>query len=135
MASQRSSLPFSGVGTRHSKKLAPSVFQLRQDAHLQTIESSGVDYQYIGLNLRDPVLRDVRVRQALAYAIDRQPIVDYLRRGLAEPAAGPLPPCPGPSPPMSSRSRTIRRAPGHCSMRQAIATPTATVRSPGFVLR
>ena len=47
-------------------------------------QSPGVDYQYIGLNLRDPVLQDVRVRQALAYAIDRQAIVDYLRRGLAD---------------------------------------------------
>ena len=34
----------------------------------------------------------MRVRQALAYAIDRHAIVDYLRRGLATPAVGLLPP-------------------------------------------
>jgi peptide/nickel transport system substrate-binding protein len=56
------------------------------------IESPGVDYQYIGINLRDPILKNVQVRQALAYAIDRQAIVDYLRRGLAELSAGVLPP-------------------------------------------
>src|SRR6185369_510967 len=43
-------------------------------------------------NMRDPVLKDKRVRHALGYAIDRQAIVDYLRRGLARPAIGILPP-------------------------------------------
>jgi peptide/nickel transport system substrate-binding protein len=73
--------------------VAPDIeFQLRKDPHLQTVESPGVDYQYIGVNLRDPILKDVRVRQALAYAIDRQAIVDYLRRGLANVSTGILPP-------------------------------------------
>ena len=68
------------------------VFQLEKDPHLQVVESPGVDYQYIGFNLRDPILRDVRVRQALAYAIDRHAIVEYLRRGLADVSTGILPP-------------------------------------------
>lgn len=68
------------------------VHQLRNEPELQTVEAPGVDYQYIGLNLQDPALADVRVRQALAYAIDRQAIVDYLRRGLAAPSIGMLPP-------------------------------------------
>jgi peptide/nickel transport system substrate-binding protein len=73
--------------------VAPDIeFQLRKDPHLQTVESPGVDYQYIGINLRDPILKDVRVRQALAYAIDRQAIVDYLRRGLGSVSTGILPP-------------------------------------------
>jgi peptide/nickel transport system substrate-binding protein len=73
--------------------LAPdTVHQLKREEQLQTIEAPGVDYQYIGLNIADPILRDVRVRQALAYAIDRQAIVEYLRRGLARPAVGLLPP-------------------------------------------
>ena len=72
--------------------LAPDiVHQLRREDPLQTIETPGVDYQYIGLKVADPVLRDVRVRQALAYAIDREAIVQYLRRGLATPAASLLP--------------------------------------------
>jgi peptide/nickel transport system substrate-binding protein len=73
--------------------LAPDiVYQLRRDPRLQLVESPGTDYQYIGINLRDPLLRDLRVRQAIAYAIDRRAIIDYLRRGLATPAAGLLPP-------------------------------------------
>jgi peptide/nickel transport system substrate-binding protein len=73
--------------------LAPDiVHQLRRNTRLRTIESPGTDYQYIGLNLRDPVLRDRRVRQALAYAIDVRAIVQYLRRGMAAPAVGVMPP-------------------------------------------
>jgi len=68
------------------------VFQLEKDPHLQVVESPGVDYQYIGFNLTDPILKDVRVRQALAFAIDRHAIVEYLRRGLADVSTGILPP-------------------------------------------
>jgi peptide/nickel transport system substrate-binding protein len=70
---------------------ADIVDQLRHEPQLQTIEGPGVDYQYVGVNVADPVLQDVRVRQALAYAIDKEAIVEYLRRGLAVPAAGILP--------------------------------------------
>lgn len=68
------------------------VEQLRREPSLQAVETPGVDYQYIGINLRDPLLADVRIRQALAHAIDRQAIVHYLRRGLAQASIGMLPP-------------------------------------------
>jgi peptide/nickel transport system substrate-binding protein len=72
--------------------LAPDiVHQMRGNARLQVVQSAGVDYQYIGLNLQDLKLKDVRVRQALALAIDRGAIVEYLRRGLGVPADGMLP--------------------------------------------
>lgn len=73
--------------------IAPDiVHQMRQNAALQVVQAPGVDYQYIGLNAQDAHLKDVRVRQALAYAVDRDAIVDYLRRGLAVPANGMLSP-------------------------------------------
>jgi peptide/nickel transport system substrate-binding protein len=68
------------------------VHQLEGNSRLEVTTAPGTDYQYVGLNLRDPALSDVRVRQALAYAIDRRAIVEYLRRGLAAPAFGLLPP-------------------------------------------
>jgi len=68
------------------------VYQLEQDPRLRTERSPGTDYQYIGFNMRDPILKDVRVRRALSYAIDRNAIIEYLRRGLAVPAVGILPP-------------------------------------------
>jgi peptide/nickel transport system substrate-binding protein len=73
--------------------IAPDiVHQLERTPTLQEVRSPGTDYQYIGLNLRDPMLKDVRVRQALAYAIDYDAIIEYLRRGLAYPAVGIMPP-------------------------------------------
>jgi peptide/nickel transport system substrate-binding protein len=73
--------------------ISPDIaFQLKKDPKLQSVEGPGADYQYIGVNLRDPILKDVRVRQALSFAINRESIVDNLRRGLAVPASGMLPP-------------------------------------------
>src|SRR5581483_9070759 len=70
---------------------ADIVDQLRRESRLQTIEAPGLDYQYVGINVADPILEDVRVRQALACAIDKNSLVQYLRRGLAVPADGMLP--------------------------------------------
>lgn len=48
--------------------------------------------QYLGFNHRNPFLRDVRVRRAIAYAIDREAIVAHVLRGQATVASGMLPP-------------------------------------------
>jgi peptide/nickel transport system substrate-binding protein len=72
--------------------LAPDIaYQLEKEG-LHLDQGTGTNYQYLGFNLRDPVLRDVRVRHAIGYAIDRQSIVEYLRRGLAIQAVGMLSP-------------------------------------------
>jgi peptide/nickel transport system substrate-binding protein len=68
------------------------VHELAHDAALQIVTAPGTDYAYIGFNLRDPVLKDRRVRQAIAYAVDQQAIVHDLRRDLAQPATGLVPP-------------------------------------------
>jgi peptide/nickel transport system substrate-binding protein len=49
-------------------------------------------FQYLGMNLEHPALADVRVRRALAQAIDRESIVRHLLKGQAEIADGLLPP-------------------------------------------
>jgi peptide/nickel transport system substrate-binding protein len=68
------------------------VHQLRREDALQSATSPGLDFSYLGINFRDPVLADRRVRLAIGYAIDRQAIVDHLRRGLARLATGLVPP-------------------------------------------
>jgi peptide/nickel transport system substrate-binding protein len=68
------------------------VHQLKANEGLRIVERPGVDYQYLAMNLRDPALSDVRVRRALAHAIDRDAIVRHLTRGFASPAVGLLPP-------------------------------------------
>jgi peptide/nickel transport system substrate-binding protein len=73
--------------------LSPDVVhQLEKENAVRIAEAPGTDYAYVGVNMRDPILKDRRVRHALGYAIDRQAIVDHLRRGLARPAIGILPP-------------------------------------------
>jgi peptide/nickel transport system substrate-binding protein len=59
---------------------------------LKLESSPGTRLAYLGFNLRDPILKDVRVRQAIAYAVNRKPMIDYLWRGEAELARSVLPP-------------------------------------------
>jgi len=67
------------------------VYQLEKDG-LAVHDSPGLDYQYLAFNFLDPVLKDLRVRRAIGYAIDTRSIIEYLRRGLATPAVGMIPP-------------------------------------------
>ena len=66
-------------------------YQLKKEG-LTLATSPGANYQYLGFNMRDPILSDVRVRHAIGYAIDRQALIDFLRRGLATPSVGLLSP-------------------------------------------
>ncbi|WP_038248013.1 peptide-binding protein [Ghiorsea bivora] len=52
----------------------------------------GFSYTYLGFNLTRKPFDDVRVRQALAYAIDRQELVDGVLLGLGEVLATPYKP-------------------------------------------
>jgi peptide/nickel transport system substrate-binding protein len=49
-------------------------------------------YVYLGYNLRKPVFADRRVRQAIAYAVNKQEIIDGIMLGLAKEATGPYKP-------------------------------------------
>lgn len=68
------------------------VFQLERSGVSRVIRSPGLDLSYLGFNLQDAVTRDLRVRRAVGYAINRQAIIDHLRRGLARLAFGLIPP-------------------------------------------
>jgi len=54
-----------------------------------------VNYYFFAVNHSKPNLQDVRVRQALAHAFDRQAIVDNILQGTGEPATGPINPLLG----------------------------------------
>jgi len=68
------------------------VLTLQRDPNLAVLHAPGTVLAYMAFNLRDPILKDARVRQALAYAIDRRPMLEYLLRGFARPANSVLPP-------------------------------------------
>lgn len=73
--------------------LAPDVIHtLLGEGKVAIKTAIGVDYAYVGFNMRDPLLKDARVRQAIGFAIDREAIVQYLRRGMARVASGVIPP-------------------------------------------
>jgi peptide/nickel transport system substrate-binding protein len=67
------------------------VVTLEREPNLAVLRAPGTVLQYMNFNLRDPTLRDVRVRRAIAYAIDRGPMLQYLWRGFAQPANSILP--------------------------------------------
>ncbi|PYX34705.1 MAG: ABC transporter substrate-binding protein [Acidobacteria bacterium] len=69
-----------------------TVLTLAKEARLNVQRAPGTILAYAAFNLRDPTLKDVRVRQAIAYAIDRRPLIEYIWRGFAQPAASVLPP-------------------------------------------
>jgi peptide/nickel transport system substrate-binding protein len=68
------------------------VLTLEHSSDLEVEHGSGSVLSYLAFNCRDPILKDVRVRQALSYAIDRGPIIQYLNRNFARPAYSVLPP-------------------------------------------
>ena len=68
-----------------------SIPQLAKQPNLVVDRAPGTIFAYIGLNLRDPVLKDVRVRQSIAYALDRESLIHYLWRDMARPASSLLP--------------------------------------------
>ncbi len=73
--------------------LTPDMVEaLRGNRELEVIEAPGTNYQYVAFNLKDPLFSDVRVRKAIAFAIDRESIVKYLWRGQAKLATGVIPP-------------------------------------------
>lgn len=82
-----------GSGDIAINSLTPdTVFTLQHDPNLEVERAPGTRLAYMGFNLRDPILKDARVRQAIAYALDRRPMIDYLWRGQAQPARSVLPP-------------------------------------------
>ncbi len=52
----------------------------------------GNGYTYLGFNLKRAPFNDVRVRQAINYAIDKQELIDGVLLGLGEPVAAPYKP-------------------------------------------
>jgi peptide/nickel transport system substrate-binding protein len=65
---------------------------LAQRPDLVVEDVAGTQLQYLGFNVRDPLLKDARVRQAIACAIDRELFIKSLLGGHAQLAESLLPP-------------------------------------------
>jgi peptide/nickel transport system substrate-binding protein len=65
--------------------------ELAARPNLAVEDVPGTPVQYLAFNLRDPLMKDARVRQAISCAIDRRLIIETLMRGHAQPAESLLP--------------------------------------------
>jgi len=73
--------------------VAPEDFKtISSDAELQLLKRPPFNVAYVGINQAVEPLDDLRVRQAIAHAIDRQAIVDAFYVGQAEVAKAFMPP-------------------------------------------
>lgn len=71
---------------------ADTVYAMRKERKLQINSGPGTTLMYLTFNTRDPLLHDVRVRNAIALAIDRPLIIHSLFRDQARLAESVLPP-------------------------------------------
>ena len=60
------------------------------EGHLKKLQYPARAYNYIGLNLTNPVFADKRVRQALSHLVDRERILRDVYYGLARAVSGPF---------------------------------------------
>ncbi len=65
---------------------------LKRRASIRMTSDTGINYVYWAFNLRDPLLKDRKIREAIAYAIDRDKLIQYRLKGFAREATGILAP-------------------------------------------
>jgi len=64
----------------------------RKQQGLKVIQGKGSNFSYLGFNLRDPFLSDIRIRRAIALSIDRDAIIKNVFYGAADKASSILTP-------------------------------------------
>lgn len=64
---------------------------LEADPNLQILTADTLAYTFFGFQLENPLFQDVRVRQAISYAVDMESIVEFILLGYGQEATGPFP--------------------------------------------
>ena len=100
------------AGDAHFIMGMPSDYYVAQniphlDTHLLTYSPQ---IEYIGFNVARPILSDLRVRQGIAHAIDRQSIINNLAMGMGTIAHGPASPAMAHAPQGQSLEYNPQRA-------------------------
>ena len=67
-----------------------SISQLRQNMPqgAKLLELPSINYTWLGMNVENPKLQDIKVRQAIQYAVDVDQIMEGAYAGAAEPSTG-----------------------------------------------
>jgi len=72
--------------------ISPELYdEAKKQANLNVVDYDTFGFTYFGYNLDRPLFQDVKVRQALFYAVDRPSIVKQLFNGLSTVAVGTMP--------------------------------------------
>ncbi|AWV89601.1 ABC transporter substrate-binding protein [Bradymonas sediminis] len=73
--------------------VAPLMLPVLEDAERLSVKTApSFKYTYVAFNLEHPILKNPKVRQAIAHGIDREAIIEYKFRGLARLSTGMLSP-------------------------------------------
>ncbi|KOR29401.1 peptide ABC transporter substrate-binding protein, partial [Achromatium sp. WMS2] len=73
--------------------LSPELFRfLRNHSQIHIQELASSNFTYLGIQMQDPDLSQIAIRQAIAHAIDRQAIIHYLLADSGQIAQSLLPP-------------------------------------------
>ncbi len=68
--------------------VSPDILQrLKENNRLKIIKKPGTNYSYIGFNLKDPILKNHMVREAIATGIDIDSIIKHILKNLAKKAS------------------------------------------------
>lgn len=65
---------------------------VKENAELQLFERPAMNVGYVGFNVEKKPLDNVKVREAIAYAINKPALIEAFYAGLATPAVNPMPP-------------------------------------------
>ena len=63
----------------------------KKDPKIQVQTASGLNLNYIILNVKEKPFNDIRVRQALNYAVDKKALLETVLKGIAADLIGPVP--------------------------------------------
>ena len=82
------------TGEAHAIMAVPptEIDRLEAEADIDVVFQNSVRVIYIGFNLEEDLFKDVRVRQALNYAINKEAIIQTIFQGVGEPSSAPIVP-------------------------------------------
>ena len=67
------------------------IIALEQNPDIQVSKVAGLGVEFLGFNLQKQPLSDIRVREAIAYAINYDTIINDVMAGVAKRNSGPIP--------------------------------------------
>jgi peptide/nickel transport system substrate-binding protein len=77
----------------HSPLSPQDIKRIKAESHkFKVIETQGLGYTYLNFNTKNPILSDVKIRQAIACLVDKNTISSDIYQGMDKPGKSPLSP-------------------------------------------